>query len=144
MRRAWIANLEANLISAVLVTTALQDRLSDGGRIVNIGSQTARTGGDSYGAAKAGMESWTAGLSFALGARGITVNVVAPGLTDDTSFYPFALPDRVRDRLLSSAANGRAARPDDIAATVAFIASGDAGHITGQVIPVNGGAQLAR
>lgn len=144
IRRAWISNLEANLLSAVLVTTALKERLPEGGRIVSIGSQTARSGGDSYGAAKAGLESWTASLAFQLGARGITVNVVAPGLTDDTEFYPFALPDTVRTRLLDSSANGRAARPDDVAAAVVFVASEDAGHLTGQVIPINGGAQLAR
>lgn len=144
IRAAWLANLEANLLTAVLVTSALRDRPPQGGRIVSIGSQTARTGGDSYGAATAGLESWAASLAFQVGAQGITVNVVAPGRTDDTDFYPFALPDAIRTRLLESSANGRVARPDDVAATAFFIVSEDARHITGQVIPVNGGAQLAR
>lgn len=140
----WLENLRKNLVSAALVTTALQDRIPDGGRIIHIGSQTARIGGGPYGAAKAGLEAWVASHAFEVGRRGITVNVISPGLTDETDFYPFELPDSIRKPLLASAANGRAATPADVAPLVAFVASQQASHITGQVLPVNGGASLYR
>ncbi|MFD0467460.1 SDR family NAD(P)-dependent oxidoreductase [Nonomuraea thailandensis] len=83
---AWWANLNANLMSAVLVTTALAPRMAEGGRIVSIGSIAARgTGSGSYGAAKAAMESWTADLAAELGPRGITANVVSPASSSTPS-----------------------------------------------------------
>ncbi|GAA2391613.1 SDR family oxidoreductase [Nonomuraea africana] len=141
---AWWANLNANLMSAVLVTTALLPRLAKGGRIVSIGSIAARgTGSGSYGAAKAAMESWTADLAAELGSRA-TANVVAPGLVVDTEFFRGRLtPEGVKHRV-ESTRNGRAGTPDDIAETVLFLASPGAGHLTGQVLHVNGGAYLGR
>ncbi|MBB3728441.1 SDR family NAD(P)-dependent oxidoreductase [Nonomuraea dietziae] len=144
LAEAWWANLNANLMSAVLVTTALLPRLSKGGRIVSIGSIAARgTGSGSYGAAKAAMESWTADLAAELGSKA-TANVVAPGLVVDTEFFRGRLtPEGVRHRV-ESTRNGRAGTPDDIAETVVFLASPGAGHLTGQVLHVNGGAYLGR
>ncbi|GAA2643120.1 MULTISPECIES: SDR family NAD(P)-dependent oxidoreductase [Nonomuraea] len=144
LAEAWWANLNANLMSAVLVTTALLPRLSKGGRIVSIGSIAARgTGSGSYGAAKAAMESWTADLAAELGSKA-TANVVAPGLVVDTEFFRGRLtPEGVRHRV-ESTRNGRAGTPDDIAETVLFLASPGAGHLTGQVLHVNGGAYLGR
>ena len=66
-RSSWLANFEANVLTAVLVTTALLPRIADGGRIVNLGSVTARSGGGSYGAVKAALEPWTSELAFRLG-----------------------------------------------------------------------------
>ncbi|MFI6293161.1 SDR family NAD(P)-dependent oxidoreductase [Nonomuraea sp. NPDC050790] len=141
----WWANLNANLISAVLVTTALLPRFSKGGRIVSIGSIAARgTGSGSYGAAKAAVESWTADLAAELGPRGVTANVVSPGLVVDTEFFRGRLTeDGIRARV-DNTRNGRPATPADVAETVLFLASPGARHLTGQVVHVNGGAYLGR
>lgn len=144
LREQWLSNYTANVLPTVLVTRALVDRLPEGGRVIALGSMAARTGGGSYGAAKLALEAWAATTAFEVGPHGITVNVVAPGLTDDTEFFPQGLPASVRENLLAKAANHRAASPADIAATIAFVASPEASHITGQVIPVNGGAHLYR
>ena len=138
----WRDNLDANLLSAVLVTTALTPRLADNARIVNFSSIAARNGADSYGAAKAAVEAWTASLASDLGPRGITVNIVSPGLIMETEFFGGRLSDDGIARRVAATRNGRAGSPADVAFTVEFLASPGAGHITGQVIHVNGGAYL--
>jgi 3-oxoacyl-[acyl-carrier protein] reductase len=140
----WSANWAANVLSAVLVTTAVTPRMPDGGRIITIGSIAARTGAGSYGAAKAAVEAWTADLSAALGPRGITANVVAPGLTLTTEFFGDRLTDERRATLIAATRTKRAGTPDDVAAIVYFLASPAARHLTGQVIHANGGAYLGR
>ncbi|ACM30936.1 MULTISPECIES: SDR family NAD(P)-dependent oxidoreductase [Rhizobium/Agrobacterium group] len=141
----WQANFEANVLSAVLVTEALAARLTDNARIITIGSIAGRTGGGgSYGAAKAAIEAWTADLARSLGSRGITANVVAPGLIESTEFFQGRLADERRARLVEATFTKRAGQPKDVVAAVAFLALPSAGHVTGQVIPVNGGAHLAR
>ncbi|WP_234908787.1 SDR family NAD(P)-dependent oxidoreductase [Rhizobium rhizogenes] len=141
----WRANFDANVLSAVLVTEAIEDRLAENARIITVGSIAARTGGGgSYGAAKAAIEAWTSDLARSLGPRRITVNVVAPGLIESTEFFHGKLTDERRAHLVEATFTKRAGQPDDVVATVAFLASLGAGHITGQVIPVNGGAHLAR
>jgi NAD(P)-dependent dehydrogenase (short-subunit alcohol dehydrogenase family) len=144
LARRWQANLDANVVSAVLVTAALTSRLADNARVINFSSIAARNGADSYGAAKAAVEAWTASLAADLGSRGITVNVVSPGLVLDTEFFRGRMtPDGI-ERRVAATRNGRPGTPADIAATVDFLASPGAGHITGQVIHVNGGAYLGR
>ncbi|TYB59799.1 SDR family oxidoreductase [Nonomuraea sp. PA05] len=143
--QAWWANLNANLMSAVLVTTALVPRMNDGGRVVSIGSIAARgTGSGSYGAAKAALESWTADLAAELGPRGITANVVSPGLVLDTEFFKGRLTDDGIRARVENTRNGRPGSPADVADTVLFLASAGARHLTGQVLHVNGGAYLGR
>ncbi|MER6512599.1 SDR family oxidoreductase [Nonomuraea sp. NPDC001636] len=142
---AWWANLNANLLSAVLVTTALAPRMGEGGRIVSIGSIAARgTGSGSYGAAKAAVESWTADLAAELGPRGITANVVAPGLVMETEFFRGRLTEESIRARVRNTRNGRPGTPSDVADTVLFLASAGAGHMTGQVLHLNGGAYLGR
>ncbi|MBG0813434.1 SDR family NAD(P)-dependent oxidoreductase [Planomonospora sp. ID82291] len=141
----WWANLNANLMSAVLVTSALLPRLADDGRIVTIGSIAARgTGSGSYGAAKAALEAWTADLAAELGPRGVTANVVSPGLIVDTEFFRGRLTEEGVRRRVENTRNGRAGTPEDVAETVRFLASPQARHLTGQVVHVNGGAYLGR
>ncbi|MEV0598554.1 SDR family oxidoreductase [Streptomyces sp. NPDC050315] len=138
--RDFRANLDANLVSAALTTKALEGRLSVGGAVVHIGSIAGARGGGSYGAAKAGLSVWNIDLAGALGKRGITSNVVAPGYIADTEFFRDRLTDERRTELVTETAVGRAGSPADIAGTVAFLASPAARHITGQVLHVNGGA----
>jgi 3-oxoacyl-[acyl-carrier protein] reductase len=140
----WRANFEANVLSAVLVTTALAPRMPDGGRIVMIGSIAARKGAGAYGAAKAALEAWTASAATEYGPRGVTANLVAPGLTVGTEFFRDTLTDTRRASLIAATLTKRPGTTDDIAATVYFLASPAAGHITGEVIHVNGGAYLSR
>jgi 3-oxoacyl-[acyl-carrier protein] reductase len=78
---AWRANLDANVISAVLVTAALRPRLVPGGAVVSFSSIAAHLGGSgSYGASKAAVEAWNLTLAQDLGGDGITANVIAPGI----------------------------------------------------------------
>lgn len=141
---AWRANLDANLMSAVLVTAALTPRFAPDARIVTLGSIAAKRGAGAYGAAKAAVEAWTADVAADLGPRGITANVVSPGLTLGSEFFRGRLTEARTQRLIGETRNGRAGTTQDVAATVAFLASPAAGHITGQVIHVNGGAHLGR
>ncbi|MFD3420308.1 SDR family NAD(P)-dependent oxidoreductase [Streptomyces decoyicus] len=142
--RNFRANLDANLIGAALTTKALDGRLGSGGAVVHIGSIAADQGAGSYGAAKAGLASWNVELSRILGPRDITANVVAPGYVADTDFFRDHLTDERRDRLVAASAVGRPGSPDDIAGTVAFLASPAARHLTGQVLNVNGGTRTTR
>jgi len=140
----WTAQFEANVISAVMMTSALTPRLAGDGRVISIGSIAGARGGGAYGAAKAALHTWTGDLAFELGGRGITVNLVAPGMIEDTEFFGSGIPAERRALLVGQSANGRTGRPADIADTVAFLASPEAGHITAQVIHVNGGAFRGR
>jgi len=140
----WRANLDANLLTAVLMTAAVRDRLVAGGTVVNVGSIAADKGAGAYGAAKAAVASWNVGLAAELGPRGITANVVAPGYIADTEFFRDRLSDERRDALIAATQTGRAGTPGDVAATVHFLASPGARQITGQVIAVNGGEHTTR
>jgi len=141
---AWRANLDANLLSSVLVTAALAPRLAANARIISVSSIAARRGAGSYGAAKAAVEAWTADVAGEFGPRGITANVISPGLTLGSEFFRGRLTDERQERLVRETKTGRPGTTADIAATVTFLASPAAGHITGQVIYVNGGAYLGR
>ena len=140
----WRANLDANLVSAVLMTTAVTPRLAPGGTVVSIGSIAADKGAGAYGAAKAGLGSWNAGLAAELGQRGVTANVVAPGYVEGTEFFRGRLTSQRRDLLISQTCNDRPGTAEDIAGTVLFLAAPAARHVTGQVISVNGGTRTTR
>lgn len=113
------------------------------GRIINITSVVAQMGNAgqaNYAAAKAGVEGFSRALAREMGSRNITVNCVAPGFiaTDMTE----ALDDGLRQRMLDAVPLGRLGRPEDIAATVAFLAGAGGSYITGTVLPVNGGMYM--
>jgi 3-oxoacyl-[acyl-carrier protein] reductase len=140
----WRSNLDANLLSAVLVTAALTPRFAEGARIVSLSSIAARRGAASYGAAKAALETWTADVAAELGPRGITANAVSPGLTEGSEFFRGTLTSQRRQRLIDETFVKRPGTTADVAALVAFLGSPRAGHVTGQVIHINGGAYLGR
>jgi len=142
---AWRANLDANVLTAVLVTEALRPRLAPGGTVINISSIAAhRPGAGSYSAAKAAVEAWNLSLAQDLGPDRITANVIAPGFIDGTEFFGSGMTDQRRTALIGQTFTGRAGEPADIAGLALFLASPAASHITGQVLHVNGGALPSR
>jgi 3-oxoacyl-[acyl-carrier protein] reductase len=140
----WRGNLDLNVISAMITTTALGPLLRPGGSVVTVGSIGAEYAGSSYGAAKAALAAWTAGLSAELGPIGASANTVSPGYTEGTDFFHGRLSDQRRERLIAATHDGRPGTVTDIAETVFFLASDGARHITGQVLHVNGGAFTTR
>jgi 3-oxoacyl-[acyl-carrier protein] reductase len=141
---SWRANLDANLIGAVLTTHAVEDLLASGGSVISIGTIGAERGGGSYGAAKAALASWNAYLSAEIGPRGVTANVISAGFIEGTNFFRDRMTSQRRDTLIAATHDKRPGRPDDIAETAYFLASPGARHITGQTIHVNGGAFTTR
>ena len=140
IRQNWLANLEANLLSAVLTTTALSPKLANGGAVIHLGSIAGSRGPGSYGASKAALALWNADVAKELGERGITSNVVAPGFTAETDFFQGRLTPERRKTLLEATMTHREGQVTDIADTIRFLASPAAHHITAQLLHVNGGA----
>ncbi|MFZ9335687.1 MAG: 3-oxoacyl-ACP reductase FabG [Burkholderiaceae bacterium] len=142
----WDAVLDTNLravfrMSRGVMRTMMKQRY---GRIVSITSVVGASGNPgqaNYAAAKAGVAGMTRALARELGSRGITVNCVAPGFieTDMTA----ALPEEQQKALLGQIPLGHLGKPSDIAHAVAWLASPQAGYVTGQEIHVNGGMFMA-
>lgn len=127
------------------VTQRILPQVNDGGRIINISSMVALAAhpyAAAYSAAKGALNAMTVSIAAGLGARGITVNAVAPGATA-TDFIGALLDDpAIRSDLEQKSVFGRIGQPEDIAGVVAFLASPEAGWVTGQVIAASGGAYL--
>jgi 3-oxoacyl-[acyl-carrier protein] reductase len=141
----WDAVLDTNLKGAFLCTRAAAKVMSKQkyGRIINISSVVGEMGNPgqaNYCASKAGLLGLTKSVARELARRNVTVNAVTPGfvVTDMTD----ALPEKARDELVSQIPLGRLGKPEDIAFSVAFLASDQAGYITGQVLGVNGGMHM--
>jgi 3-oxoacyl-[acyl-carrier protein] reductase len=142
----WDAVLDTNLkavfrMSRAVMRTMMKQRY---GRIVSITSVVGASGNPgqaNYAAAKAGVAGMTRALARELGSRGITVNCVAPGFieTDMTA----ALPEDQQKALLGQIPLGHLGKPADIAHAVAWLASPQAGYVSGQEIHVNGGMYMA-
>ncbi len=113
------------------------------GRIVSITSvvgQTGNPGQANYAASKAGLVGMSKALAQELASRGITVNCVAPGFI--ASAMTDTLPDAQKSALLGKIPAGALGRGDDVAAAVTYLASREAGYVTGQTIHVNGGMAM--
>ncbi len=141
----WDEVLGANLTAAFRLSRAvLRDMMkARHGRIINIGSVVGTTGNAgqcNYAAAKAGLVGMTKSLAREVGSRGITVNCVAPGFieTDMTR----ALDESQQAALKASIPLGRLGQPEDVAHAVVFLASAQAGYVTGATLHVNGGMSM--
>ncbi|WP_029890311.1 3-oxoacyl-ACP reductase FabG [Polycyclovorans algicola] len=142
----WDAVIATDLTSVFRLTRAVLKSMMKArhGRIISIGSVVGTRGNPgqtNYCAAKAGLVGFSKSLAQEIGSRGITVNVVAPGFiaTDMTD----ALAEATRESLLSAVPLGRLGAPEDIANAVAFLASTEAGYITGETLHINGGLHMA-
>ena len=142
----WDAVLSTNLKSVFRMSQAVLRPMMKArvGRIINISSVVGHMGNagqTNYAAAKAGMAGFTKSLAAEVGSRNITVNCVAPGFieTDMTA----ELPDAIKTKMLERVPLGRLGNVNEIAATVAFLASPSAAYITGETIHVNGGMYTA-
>jgi 3-oxoacyl-[acyl-carrier protein] reductase len=147
--RLWDAVVDANLKGAFLIAMADAPHLPrPGGRIINISSIAAFTGGSrpgavAYAAAKAGLIGVTYALARELSPQGITVNAIAPGYVAGTEFTGQWSEERIRG-IVSETPVGRGGQPNDIAAGVLYLASPDASFVTGEVLNVNGGWLFGR
>jgi NAD(P)-dependent dehydrogenase (short-subunit alcohol dehydrogenase family) len=139
--RIMAVNLKGNFLCSQAVARQMVAQ-GEGGRIVNITSTAganARPGASAYASSKAGIIQFTKVLALELGAHGITVNAVGPGMTLTGSEVKPAPTDEYQKAFVGQVPMGRPGAPADIAAAVAFLASGDAAYINGQVIFVDGG-----
>jgi 3-oxoacyl-[acyl-carrier protein] reductase len=134
----------ANLKGPYLVTHALSGLLtSPGGRVINIGSMVAESGGSipgysAYAPVKAGVHGLTLAFAREFSARGITVNTISPGYTEATGQTEAWTGARV-EPIIANIPMKRAGTAGDIAAACAYLASEGAGYVTGATLPVNGG-----
>jgi 3-oxoacyl-[acyl-carrier protein] reductase len=140
-REDWDAVLNVNLTgtftcSQAVLRTMMRQR---SGRVINISSvvgQMGNAGQSNYAASKAGIIGFSKALARELAVRGITVNVVAPGLIDTDMTR--GLPEQVRNEWASKVPLGRLGTAEDVASAVCFLATDEASYISGQVLAVNG------
>ncbi|MEF9603227.1 3-oxoacyl-ACP reductase FabG, partial [Paracoccus sp. PXZ] len=141
----WAQVLEVNLTSSFRLCRGVLRGMMKArwGRVVNIGSVVGTTGNPgqgNYAAAKAGLVGMSKSLAYEVASRGITVNCVAPG------FIETAMTDKLNDeqkgRILTQIPAGRMGSAQEIAAAVLYLASPEAGYVTGATLHVNGGMAM--
>jgi 3-oxoacyl-[acyl-carrier protein] reductase len=140
-REDWDLVLNVNLTGTFTCTQAVLRTMmrQHGGRIISISSvvgQMGNAGQSNYAASKAGIIGFSKSIARELAVRGITVNVVAPGLIDTDMTR--ALPENVRNEWASKVPLGRLGTAEDVASAVCFLATDEASYISGQVLAVNG------
>ncbi len=142
----WDAIIDTNLKSVYRMSKACMRSMTKArkGRIISIASVVGAMGNagqTNYAAAKAGIFGFTKALAREVGARGVTVNAVAPGFIDTDMTR--ALADEHKEALLKQIPLNRLGAPEEIAAAVAFLASPEAAYITGETLHVNGGMYMS-
>jgi 3-oxoacyl-[acyl-carrier protein] reductase len=140
-REEWDAVLNVNLTGTFICSQAVLRPMmrQRSGRIINISSvvgQMGNAGQSNYAASKAGIIGFSKALAREVAVRGVTVNVVAPGLIDTDMTR--ALPEQVRNEWASKVPLGRLGTADDVASAVCYLASDEASYVSGQVLAVNG------
>lgn len=142
----WDEVIDVNLKGSFLMATGCTSHMMQpGGRIINVSSIGAYTGGSNpgglaYASAKAGVIGLTRALARELSPKGITANAVAPGFISQTAFFgPDGLPESAVQTIVSQIPVGRPGSPEDVAAAVRYLAAPEASYVTGEVLHVNGG-----
>lgn len=140
----WQTMLATNLTGPFLCCQHSYPLLRDGGRIVLLGSLAGRTGGvltgAAYAATKGGLESLAKSMAQELAPRGITVNVIAPGAIETPMLR--AHSEERKQGMAASTPLKRLGQPEEIAGAIVYLASADAGFVTGTVLHVNGGIRM--
>jgi 3-oxoacyl-[acyl-carrier protein] reductase len=138
----WDTVINTNLKGAFNLVQAVERAMikQRSGRIINISSvvgMIGNAGQTNYAASKAGLIGFTKSLARELASRNITVNAVAPGFI--ATHMTAGLTDEIKKKLEAQIPLGKTGQPEDVASAVAFLASAEAGYITGQVLCVDGG-----
>lgn len=141
----WDSVIATNLTSVARLSRAVLRSMMKArhGRIINITSVVGSAGNPgqmNYAASKAGVAGMTRALAMEIGSRNITVNCVAPGFIDTDMTK--VLTDDQKNAILQQIPMGKLGRPEDVAAAVLFLASPDAGYVTGTTLHVNGGMYM--
>ncbi|MDR0849178.1 MAG: SDR family oxidoreductase [Propionibacteriaceae bacterium] len=144
----WTANFQTNVLTAVHLIEGLRelDAIAQGGSVILVSSIAAYrgSGSGSYAGTKAALHPYAFDLADALGTHGVTVNVVAPGYVAETEFFQGGMSPERHNTLIGQTLTGRAGLPSDVSATILWLCGESARHVTGQIIQVNGGANLGR
>jgi 3-oxoacyl-[acyl-carrier protein] reductase len=143
-QRSWSHTLGVNLVGPANVTWCAARHMGRGGRIVNVSSRGAFRGEPeqpAYGASKAGLIAFGQSLARALGPRGIAITAVAPGFTE-TDMATDALQGEAGETRRAESPLGRVAAPEEVAAAILYLASPQAGMVSGAVLDLNGASYL--
>jgi acetoacetyl-CoA reductase len=141
----WNSVIQTNLSSCFNMCHCVIEGMRERGfgRIVNIGSvngQAGQYGQVNYAAAKSGIHGFTKALALEGASKGITANAIAPGYIDTDMVR--AVPERVLEKIIATIPVGRLGHADEIARSVLFLVSDDAGFITGSTLSINGGQHM--